>query len=82
MMTELDHMIHDISLERDAICAHLCDGRKICAPIEWFPVLSLASADQLQGWEITEDCKSVSWPELSEMISVEFLLAMPKREVS
>lgn len=75
MIVPLDHSICDVRLERQSLCVDLVDGRKLCAPLEWFPLLSAATIDKRDDFEIAEDGLSVSWPGLGETISADFLLA-------
>lgn len=75
MIVPLDHTICDVRFERRSLCVELGDGRKLCAPLEWFPMLSAAKVDQLDGYRIADDGLSISWPELGETVSADFLLA-------
>jgi hypothetical protein len=51
----------------------LNDGRKLGVPIDWFPRLLRASAEQRQKFELS--ILGIHWPDLDEDISVEGLLA-------
>lgn len=75
MIVPLDHSICEVTLQRRALCVEFADGRTLCAPLEWFPMLSSAKSDRLEGFEIAEDGMSISWPDLGETISADFLLA-------
>ena len=75
MLVPLDHSICEVSFQRRALCVVLGDGRSLCAPLEWFPVLNATRADRLDGFVIADDGLSVSWPALGETVSVEYLLA-------
>lgn len=75
MIVPLDHTICEVILERRSLCVEFSDGRKLCAPLEWFPLLEAAKPDQREEFEITEDGLFVLWPELGERVSSEFLLA-------
>jgi len=61
---------HDALLEVD-----LQDGRVLAVPLEWFPVLAHASADELEKWELIGNGVGIHWPDLDEDISVAGLLA-------
>ncbi|AIT81615.1 hypothetical protein JI59_18520 [Novosphingobium pentaromativorans US6-1] len=65
----------DVRFERRSLCVELGDGRLLCAPLEWFPILNAAKAGQLDGFEIAGDGLSISWPDLGETVSSDFLLA-------
>lgn len=75
MIVPLDHTICEVTVQKRALCVEFNDGRTLCAPLEWFPILSAARADRLEGFEIAADGLSVSWPDLGETVSAEFLLA-------
>lgn len=75
MIVPLDHTIYDASVTRSKLCVELADGRSLCAPLEWFPLLNAAKPDCRENFEITDDGLFVHWPHLGERISVEFLMA-------
>lgn len=75
MLATLDHSIAEVRIQRRTLCVELADGREVRAPIDWFPLLSVALPDEVNEHEIAEDLLSVSWPLLGERISAEFLLA-------
>ena len=74
MIVPLDHTICDVRFERRALCVEFGDGRSLCAPLEWFPILNAARGSQLDDFVIAEDGMSVAWPDLGEVVSSEFLL--------
>jgi hypothetical protein len=53
----------------------LTDGRRISAPIIWFPLLAKATADQRSKCEIGGGGTSLHWPTLDEDLSVAGLMA-------
>jgi hypothetical protein len=55
----------------------LTDGREISAPIEWFPRLRDASAEQRGKWRLIGQGEGVRWPEIDEDVSVSALLGSP-----
>jgi Protein of unknown function (DUF2442) len=55
----------------------LTDGREILAPIEWFPRLRDASAEQRGKWRLIGQGEGVHWPEIDEDVSVSALLGSP-----
>lgn len=75
MIVPLDPAICEVTIARSALCVEFVDGRTVCAPLEWFPLLSVAKPAQRDEFRIAKDGMSVSWPALGETISVEFLLA-------
>lgn len=75
MIVPLDHTICEVTITKRALCFELVDGRQVCAPIEWFPLLSVANIPDRDDWEIADDGLSVSWPGIGEKVSADFLLA-------
>ncbi len=53
----------------------LTDGRQISVPIIWFPLLSQATPEQRDKYEIGGGGTSLHWPELDEDLSIAGLLA-------
>jgi hypothetical protein len=50
----------------------LDDGRRIATPIDWYPVLSRATPQQRQNFELMPF--GIHWPDIDEDISVEGML--------
>lgn len=75
MIVPLDHTICEVTVQKRALCVEFSDGRTLCAPLEWFPLLSVAKPAMLELYEITDDALSIVWPDLGETVSSEFLLA-------
>jgi hypothetical protein len=66
--------IKDISVTKDAITAHLVDGRTISVPLAWSWRLSEATPKERANWEIIGDGQGVHWPDIDEDISAEGML--------
>ncbi|TCM21494.1 uncharacterized protein DUF2442 [Novosphingobium sp. PhB165] len=75
MIVPLDHTICDVTIAKKALCVEFADGRTLCAPLEWFPMLSAARPAMLEEFDIAPDGLSISWPGLGETVSADFLLA-------
>jgi hypothetical protein len=75
MIVPLDHTICEVMIDRRTLCVEFVDGRQVCAPLEWFPLLSAAAPADRDDFRIADDGLSVSWPKLGERVSAEFLLA-------
>ena len=56
---------------------HLEDGRSLTVPLEWFPRLRDATADQRRKYEIIGRGIGIHWPEVDEDISVPRLFGLP-----
>ncbi len=56
------------------LIVELVDGRKISAPLVWFPRLAQASQEELSHWELLGDGEGIYWPDVDEDLSVNGLL--------
>ncbi|MBN2562957.1 MAG: DUF2442 domain-containing protein [Phycisphaerae bacterium] len=72
---EVEPLAVDVSSTTDAIHVVLADGREISAPLEWFPRLRAATAEQLKDWRLIGGGVGIHWESVDEDISVEGLLA-------
>lgn len=66
--------IKQIAVTKDAITAHLMDGRTISVPLAWSWRLSEATPKQRANREIIGDGNGVHWPDINEDISAEGML--------
>lgn len=78
-MSTLDARISGIfavnaRFDEDTLQVDLSDGRTISVPLEWFPKLRAASADQRTKWRLIGRGVGLHWDELDEDISVDGLL--------
>lgn len=64
-----------VSFDEEMMHVALIDGRRINAPIIWFPLLHGATPEQRSKYEIGGGGASLHWPELDEDLSVAALLA-------
>jgi hypothetical protein len=51
------------------------DGRILCVPLAWFPVLNAATAEQRARYEIGGGGIGLHWPDLDEDLSIAGLMA-------
>ena len=58
----------------DALVVHLLDGRPISVPIEWYPKLRDASAEDRLDWRLIRRGVGIHWERLDEDLSVRGLL--------
>jgi len=58
----------------------LTDGRIICVPVIWFPLLHEATPEQRSKYEIGGGGISLHWEEIDEDLSVASLLAGADRQ--
>ncbi len=71
---EIDERVADVRVTQDALEVLLRDGRRICAPLNWFPRLQNADAADRAVWELAAAGYGVHWPRLDEDIGVAGLL--------
>ena len=64
----------DIIFSDSKIIFILEDGRELAVPLEWFPRLRKATAEQLNKWRFIGKGEGVHWEEIDEDISIENLL--------
>lgn len=74
---ELDDRVADVRVANDALEVRLRDGRKISAPLSWFPRLLAATAEQRARWEPAAAGHGIHWPDIDEDLSVAGLLRVP-----
>ena len=78
-MTTLDiddrqFQVRDVDVSHDRIVFDMADGRRIEAPLWWYPRLAAASAEQKAKWEILPFGDAVGWEEIDEYISAKALI--------
>ncbi|MBM4283823.1 MAG: DUF2442 domain-containing protein [Deltaproteobacteria bacterium] len=64
----------DISFTDDMMLLKLTDGRQVRVPLEWFPTLRDAGAEQRRNWRLIGKGIGIHWPDLDEDLSLEGLL--------
>jgi hypothetical protein len=64
----------DVSFEGDMLQVRLSDGREVRVPLEWFPRLRDASAEQRANWRLIGKGVGIHWPDIDEDLSVSGLL--------
>jgi hypothetical protein len=75
VLVPLDQTIVAVMFARRSLCVEYADGRSVCAPLEWFPILAAATPSQRDVWVIEVDGRHVAWPNLGERVSADFFLA-------
>ena len=64
----------DVQFTEDALHVRLIDGREILVPLEWFPRLRDATAEQRAKWRLIGRGVGIHWEDLDEDLSVAGLL--------
>ncbi len=72
---ELRPLARNVSVTEVELTVELADGRRISAPLVWFPRLLAADAAERQNWELLGDGEGIHWPAVDEDLSVAGLLA-------
>lgn len=69
-----DDNVADLELSDTTVSVSLRDGRKISAPLSWFPRLAQASREDRAAWEPSAAGHGIHWPNIDEDLSIEGLL--------
>jgi uncharacterized protein DUF2442 len=73
----LDPSAIDVAVSDVLLRIMLADGRELAVPLEWFPRLRDATAEQRQHWRLIGRGEGIHWPDVDEDISVRELLGLP-----
>ncbi len=65
----------EVVFAEDSFRVILADGREVAIPIEWFPRLMKATAEQKKKWRFIGGGIGIHWDEVDEDISIKSLLA-------
>lgn len=65
----------DVTCTEDELMVTLADGRRVPAPLEWFPRLLRATPARRNNWSLIGRGVGIHWPDVDEDISVRSLLA-------
>lgn len=64
-----------VEVSEDTLSVELADGRTIAVPLDWYPRLAHATAEERSSWRLIGGGRGIHWPEIDEDISVANLLA-------
>lgn len=67
-------LARQVEVTDDELTVVLADGRRISAPLAWFPRLLRATPVQRANWELLGDGEGIHWPYADEDLSVSGLL--------
>lgn len=65
----------DVACTDDELVVTLVDGRRVSAPLAWFPRLLGATPAQRANWRLIGRGVGIHWDDVDEDISVRTLLA-------
>ena len=74
LAVETKPLARHVEVTDDELTVVLADGRRISAPLAWFPRLLRASPEQRADWELLGDGEGIHWPSADEDLSVNGLL--------
>ena len=63
-----------VTFTPDEMVVALADGRRLCVPLAWFPLLATAQPGQLNNYRLLGSGEGIHWPDLDEDLSVAGLL--------
>ena len=66
--------IKEVSITEGELIVVFADGRRLAAPLTWFPRLLKATPEQRARFELLGDGVGIHWPDVDEDLSVEGLL--------
>jgi hypothetical protein len=69
-----DARAQDVAITDRELVVALVDGRTLSAPLEWFPRLMHASAEERAAWEFQGDGEAIWWEPLDDGVEVAHLL--------
>lgn len=72
---EHETLAYEISFTKDALVVDLNDGRRISAPLAWYPRLLNGTRSERNHYFLIGEGEGIHWPDLDEDISVEGILA-------
>jgi hypothetical protein len=64
----------DVHVDDELLTVELADGRRISAPIAWYPRLAHGTPKECSHWRLIAAGRGIHWPDLDEDISVENLM--------
>lgn len=63
-----------VTVDDAELTVALDDGRRVSAPLAWFPRLLNGTLAHRQNWRLIGDGEGIQWPDLDEDLSIEGLL--------
>ncbi len=78
----IDERVVGVEVTDDELIVRLRDGRRLAAPLDWFPRLRAATRAQRANWEEAAAGLGVHWPEIDEDIGIAGLLRASSPEAA
>ncbi len=73
-LPSVDARAKEVDVTDDELVVLLADGRRISAPLAWFPRLLRATPAQRQNFELLGEGVGIHWPDVDEDLSIAGLL--------
>lgn len=73
-LPSVDPRAKEVDVTDDELVVLLADGRRISAPLAWFPRLLNATSAQRRNFELLGEGVGIHWPEVDEDLSIAGLL--------
>jgi hypothetical protein len=74
LAVETEPAASDVTVTGNELIVNLVDGRKLSAPLAWYPRLLHASIEERNEWELIGDGEGIHWPRIDEDLSVSGIL--------
>lgn len=74
LVTETEPRAIEVIVTEEELTVHLVDGRRVSAPLAWYPRLLHASTAQRTDWELIGEGEGIHWPQIDEDLSVAGIL--------
>jgi hypothetical protein len=68
-------VVVDVRFDNTHLFLNLSDGQAVRFPLNWFPVLKVATATEREHFAISLDRQQLFWPEIDEDLNVAALLS-------
>ncbi|TMJ66483.1 MAG: DUF2442 domain-containing protein [Alphaproteobacteria bacterium] len=64
-----------VAVTGDTLTVDLTDGRRVSAPLAWYPRLLHATSEERSNWQLVARGEGIHWPAVDEDISVASIIA-------
>ena len=69
-----DERVKTVTFDQESLHVELMDGRRVSAPLAWYPRLARATPEQLSQWTLCGGGYGIHWEALDEDLSAEGLI--------
>jgi hypothetical protein len=73
-------LVKEVHVTGESLEVALGDGRRISAPLSWFPRLLAATPEDREVWEVAAAGQGIHWPNIDEDLSLDGLLNRVRAE--